>query len=546
MLLPQPASAWALWRRWIVANMVGEITGFGGAVVVGAGVVTVLGRLSGAAQLGATALAVVAAGVVEGSCLGFAQWVALRPSLPAIRRRAWLLATVAGAVIAWGAGMAIGTRLGDAAGDAVGDPASGAPALALMVLSGAGVGALAGMILAVPQWLVLRRAVSHARWWVPAHALAWTMGMLAAFAGMALIDERTPVPLTAAIGSASGLAMGALVAAITGMVLVRLVAAPGVPRGRAPEVHAVPARHRGSGTTLLGARGKNAILSLHHLLVAAWLGGLGVMLLLLYTKQGVRSGDELAAVDRTVFLINEYVVTNAAYGIVFTSLAFSLFTRWGFFRFKWIVVKWASLLVFAALITLAVAPAVNGMAALSDALRARALVEPAYGQLQAEALRYTWLQIVSLAVVVVISVYKPWGPLRRQVQLPRRLVLALGGLAGLSMALYLVLWNGMIQSYRRLPVAPVPIDSLAAGRYHGEARDGVFTYAVDVTVAGGQITGVDIVQNRRDVYPQMAEGIAEKILRGQRNDVDTVTGATTTSKALLLAVEDALRKGAAR
>jgi uncharacterized protein with FMN-binding domain len=41
----------------------------------------------------------------------------------------------------------------------------------------------------------------------------------------------------------------------------------------------------------------------------------------------------------------------------------------------------------------------------------------------------------------------------------------------------------------------------------------------------------------------MAEGVVKSILDQQKNDVDVVSGATTTSKALLKAVENALVKG---
>jgi hypothetical protein len=70
---------------------------------------------------------------------------------------------------------------------------------------------------------------------VPSHALAWALGMLVAFAGTAVIDERTPPGMVAAVGAAIGLAMGALVAAVTGLALVRLLVAvarqPGSPAG---------------------------------------------------------------------------------------------------------------------------------------------------------------------------------------------------------------------------------------------------------------------------------------------------------------------------
>jgi hypothetical protein len=55
-------------------------------------------------------------GSIEGSVLGYAQWFALRHWLPGLGRESWLLATIGGAIVAWGAGMAAGSaRTGVAA-----------------------------------------------------------------------------------------------------------------------------------------------------------------------------------------------------------------------------------------------------------------------------------------------------------------------------------------------------------------------------------------------------------------------------------------------
>lgn len=197
--------------------MAGEVVGFSGAAVVGVCAARLIEPLAGTAQLAGMVLAVLLVGSVEGSCVGLAQWLVLREPLPAIRRRMWLLATVSGAVVAWGVGMALGTSMGDAAAGA------GPPSGWLLFGGAAAIGAIAGVMLGAPQWLVLRRAVQRAGWWVAVHAIAWATGMLVAFLGMALIDENTPVSLVAAVGAATGLAMGALVASMTGLALVWLV-----------------------------------------------------------------------------------------------------------------------------------------------------------------------------------------------------------------------------------------------------------------------------------------------------------------------------------
>lgn len=93
---------------------------------------------------------------------------------------------------------------------AVGTDASGASPAEMGNLGQFGLatvmGLVLGLILGVPQWLVLRRAVAHAGWWVPANALAWACGMPLVFAGagtisagMAPLGVATTVALTLAL-----------------------------------------------------------------------------------------------------------------------------------------------------------------------------------------------------------------------------------------------------------------------------------------------------------------------------------------------------------
>jgi hypothetical protein len=206
----------SIWLRWVVANVVGEIVGFGLAAAVGGLVVLTLRGLNGAVAFAAGVVGLVLIGTIEGAAVGQAQWLALRPSLPRLAQRRWLLATIAGAIVAWGTGMGLGTAAGDSQGLAESTQAT--------IVGAVVIGIVAGVLLSAAQWLVLRRLVAHAGWWVPAHAAAWAIGMLAAFGGMSFVQPDTPVALIAVIGAATGLVMGGLVAAITGGALTWMIA----------------------------------------------------------------------------------------------------------------------------------------------------------------------------------------------------------------------------------------------------------------------------------------------------------------------------------
>ena len=97
-----------------------------------------------------------------------------------------------------------------------------------------------------------------------------------------------------------------------------------------------------------------------------------------------------------------------------------------------------------------------------------------------------------------------------------------------------------VQAVRSLPIAHVDLSQVGDGAYTGQYGYAGFTYEVQVTVSGHRITGVELLHNRTTKQAKMAAGVAARVVDQQRNDVDAVSGATTTSKAILKAIENAL------
>jgi len=64
---------------------------------------------------------------------------------------------------------------------------------------------------------------------------------------------------------------------------------------------------------------------------------------------------------------------------------------------------------------------------------------------------------------------------------------------------------------------------------------------LDVTVQRGTISGINIIQHLCSPIGKKAEKIVERIIEEQSLGIDAISGATASSKAILKAVEDALR-----
>ena len=223
-----------LLRRWVLANALGEFVGLGGVALLAAALVPPLQRaLPGtvAARL-ATALLMMALGALEGWVVGSAQARALAPG--PIDRSAWVRATVLGAVLAWAVGMVPSTVL--ALRHVPGGAAPGGPPPGLRLALAAGLGLVAGPILAAVQVRVLRPHVSRpAGWWLVACALGWALGMPCVFAAVHLL-VRNGVRPWSLVGAAVALGgAGALVGLVEGLFLVRLLGPRGAAR-TAPEI----------------------------------------------------------------------------------------------------------------------------------------------------------------------------------------------------------------------------------------------------------------------------------------------------------------------
>jgi uncharacterized protein with FMN-binding domain len=105
-------------------------------------------------------------------------------------------------------------------------------------------------------------------------------------------------------------------------------------------------------------------------------------------------------------------------------------------------------------------------------------------------------------------------------------ILAIGAFSGMG-------------AVRRLAVNPVDLAGIEDGVYTGSFRKGRFSYSVEVTVKDQRIQAV-----KSTGKPQAQEAVVRqifaRIVEVQSVQVDTVSGASLTTKAVSKAVENAL------
>jgi hypothetical protein len=209
-----------LWFRWILANAFGEMLGLG---LTFAAIGLMMSRLESQPGIRGIVLSfvvAVASGALEATVVGLAQWWAMHPWFPAVTRLQWWWATLIGALVAYLLGYLPSTLMSLGA-QTTAAPAAEPPQAVVLVLA-AGLGAVAGAVLSLAQWLALRRSVAGAGIWIPANMLAWAAGMPIIFWAMDAVFQAPSLVRGMPLLAGALLVTGAAVGAIHGACLVSL------------------------------------------------------------------------------------------------------------------------------------------------------------------------------------------------------------------------------------------------------------------------------------------------------------------------------------
>ena len=176
---------------------------------------------------------------------------------------------------------------------------------------------------------------------------------------------------------------------------------------------------------LIPGNAQKVLKVLHLLAVSYWIGGALALLILVWASSRAQSGDELYGVLKSVRFVNVVVVVLlGALGSLFTGLAYSLCTNRGFFRHKWIILKWVITAYLFVVGVFLLGPWSTYMLETADNLGYAALSDPGFIDIQTRHIYMQVFEVVLFIIAIVLSVYKPWETeeiiRRRQKYLPMR------------------------------------------------------------------------------------------------------------------------------
>lgn len=210
-----------LWTRWTLANAFSEMVGLGLTFLLTGLAFSKLDEQQTMIGILLSFVLAVASGGIEATFVGLAQWWAMSPWFPFVRKSVWWRATLIGALIAYVLGYLPSTVMGMGEAAASSAPTVEPPQWVVLLLA-AGMGAVGGVVLSFAQWLAIRGEVRGAGIWIPANMLAWTFGMPVIFWGIDMAFNLPAIWQSVLSMACILFTAGAVVGGIHGLFLARL------------------------------------------------------------------------------------------------------------------------------------------------------------------------------------------------------------------------------------------------------------------------------------------------------------------------------------
>lgn len=149
--------------------------------------------------------------------------------------------------------------------------------------------------------------------------------------------------------------------------------------------------------------GQKWLKGFHILCACMWLGAAICLTFMLFFMKAT-DDMELYGINVSMKFIDDFIIVPGAIGSLLTGLLYSIFTGWGWFKHKWITVKW-SINIYGILFgTFLLGPWTNSLVPLSREKGLNALSDSIYTGNRAMILYWGSFQLATLIFAVFISI----------------------------------------------------------------------------------------------------------------------------------------------
>lgn len=119
------------------------------------------------------------------------------------------------------------------------------------------------------------------------------------------------------------------------------------------------------------------------------------------------------------------------------------------------------------------------------------------------------------------------------------ILLAVIVLLGIAGAVFLSQTGKNLEALPDMPMEDVDLSAIPDGTYNGSYSAFPVVVEVEVAVEGGRITAIDLIRHSNG-QGKAAEAIPGMVIEAQSLSVDAISGATYSSKVIVLAIKAAL------
>ena len=145
----------------------------------------------------------------------------------------------------------------------------------------------------------------------------------------------------------------------------------------------------------------------HSLIACMWVGAALVLIVKQFFVNPSNSG-ELYGIASTMDFIDIVIIIPGAIGVLLSGLIYSVWTNWGWFKHRWIIVKWIICLYGVIFGTYPLGPWMSSLARLSEEKGLAALADPTYLHNRTMLYAFGTFQAATLVFAVFVTALKSW------------------------------------------------------------------------------------------------------------------------------------------
>jgi hypothetical protein len=148
--------------------------------------------------------------------------------------------------------------------------------------------------------------------------------------------------------------------------------------------------------------------SFHLLFASVWVTCGIVILSFALVSSGLKNGDQLYMLNYLADFIDMKILVPAAMLTLLTGLLYGIWTRWGFFKHRWLTFKWIVTVSIIVIGTIFTGPWIAEMTEMSLRDGISVLQNSRYILISRSQLAVGLCMNFTLVITVFISVFKPW------------------------------------------------------------------------------------------------------------------------------------------